>query len=84
MAGVTVGVMALIVVIAVMSGAEADFRTRILGLETPCGLDASRRAFFRLSPLIEASAPSQGIESASPFIYSQIMLRSSSAVAGAV
>ena len=32
-AGVTVGVMALVIVIAVMSGAETDFRKRILGLE---------------------------------------------------
>ena len=33
-AGVSVGVMALVVVIAVMTGAESDFRTRILGLES--------------------------------------------------
>jgi len=32
-AGVSLGVMALVVVIAVMSGAETDFRKRILGLE---------------------------------------------------
>ncbi len=32
-AGVTVGVMALVVVIAVMSGAETQFRKQILGLE---------------------------------------------------
>ncbi|MGD9733225.1 MAG: FtsX-like permease family protein [Desulfamplus sp.] len=32
-AGVTVGVMALVIVIAVMSGAEIEFRKRILGVE---------------------------------------------------
>ena len=32
-AGVAVGVMALVIVIAVMSGSETDFRKRILGVE---------------------------------------------------
>ena len=34
MAGVTVGVMALIIVIAVMSGAESYFTSQILGVES--------------------------------------------------
>ncbi|MEE4603158.1 MAG: lipoprotein-releasing system transmembrane subunit LolC, partial [Desulfobacteraceae bacterium] len=33
-AGVTVGVMALIVVIAVMAGAQSEFRSRILGVDS--------------------------------------------------
>jgi len=84
MAGVTVGVMALIVVIAVMSGAEADFRSRILGLEPHVVLMRHGGPFTDYRRILERIQNLEGIESAAPFIYSQIMLRSSSGVSGAV
>jgi len=84
MAGVTVGVMALIVVIAVMSGAEADFRSRILGLEPHVVLMRHDGVFSDYRRVLDRIQNIEGLESAAPYIYSQIMLRSSSGVSGAV
>lgn len=84
MAGVTVGVMALIIVIAVMSGAEANFRSRILGLEPHIILMRHGGPFSDYRNIPERLKNNTDIESAAPFIYSQVMLRSSSRVSGAV
>jgi lipoprotein-releasing system permease protein len=83
-AGVTVGVMALIVVIAVMAGFESDLKQRILGVESHIVLmrhDGSFSGYKKISKQINEL---QGVEAATPFIYSQIMLRSSTGVSGAV
>jgi len=83
-AGVTVGVMALIVVIAVMAGFESDLKQRILGVESHIVLmrhDGSFSGYKKISKQINKL---QGVEAATPFIYSQIMLRSSTGVSGAV
>ena len=83
-AGVTVGVMALIVVIAVMAGFESDLKQRILGVESHIVLmrhDGSFSGYKKISKQIDEL---QGVEAATPFIYSQIMLRSSTGVSGAV
>lgn len=82
--GVTVGVMALIVVIAVMAGFESDLKQRILGVESHIVLmrhDGSVPDYQRISEQIKEL---NGVEAATPFIYTQIMLRSSSGVSGAV
>ncbi|MFC1798934.1 lipoprotein-releasing ABC transporter permease subunit [Thermodesulfobacteriota bacterium] len=83
-AGVTVGVMALIVVIAVMTGAESDFRSRILGVEPHVVLMRHGGGFSDYRRILEESEGIDGVESASPFIYNQVMLRSSAGVSGAV
>ena len=83
-AGVTVGVMALIVVIAVMAGFESDLKQRILGVESHIVLmrhDGSFTGYKKISKKINEL---HGVEAATPFIYSQIMLRSSTGVSGAV
>jgi len=83
-AGVTVGVMALIVVIAVMAGFESDLKQRILGVESHIVLmrhDGSFSGYKKISKQINEL---KGVEAATPFIYSQIMLRSSTGVSGAV
>ena len=82
--GVTVGVMALIVVIAVMAGFESDLKQRILGVESHIVLmrhDGSVPDYQRITEQIKEV---RGVETATPFIYTQIMLRSSSGVSGAV
>ena len=83
-AGVTVGVMALIVVIAVMSGFEDDLKTRILGIESHLVLMRHGGPFADYQTVMEKMAAVQGVEAVTPFIYTQVMLRSSGGVSGAV
>lgn len=83
-AGVAVGVMALIVVIAVMSGFESDLKSRILAGQSHVVLMHHGGPFTTYRQAIEKLEKTEGVEAATPFIYSQIMLRSSSHVSGAV
>jgi len=83
-AGVTVGVMALIVVIAVMAGFEADLKERILGVESHVVLMRHGGSFTNYPKTLAYLKNVQGVEAATPFIFAQVMLRSKSGVAGAV
>jgi lipoprotein-releasing system permease protein len=83
-AGVTVGVMALIVVIAVMAGFESDLKQRILGVESHIVLMRHDGSFSGYKQISKQINELHGVEAATPFIYSQIMLRSSTGVSGAV
>ena len=83
-AGVTVGVMALIVVIAVMAGFESDLRNRILGVESHVVVMRHGSSLFDYRRISEQVEDTDGVEAATPFINTQIMLRSSSHVSGAV
>jgi len=82
--GVTVGVMALIVVIAVMAGFESDLKQRILGVESHIVLMRHDGSVPDYQTIAEQLKDMNGVEAATPFIYTQIMLRSSSGVSGAV
>ena len=82
-AGVAVGVMTLIVVIAVMTGAEYDLRTRILGSQ-PHVIVMNRMGLF--SDWEQTASRIQtinGVESVSPFIHKQIVLKSTQGMSGA-
>ena len=83
-AGVTVGVMALIVVIAVMAGFESDLKNRILGIESHVVIMRHGSSFSDYHKILGQVVKTNGVEAATPFIYTQIMLRSSSGVSGAV
>ena len=83
-AGITIGVMALIIVIAVMSGAESEFRSRILGVESHVMIMRYGNAFTDYRRIIKDIEKIDGVKTASPYVFSQIMLRSSSRVSGAV
>ncbi len=83
-AGVAVGVMALIVVIAVMSGFEADLKSRILGGQAQVILMRHGGPLADYQEVLRQVAAVDGVAAATPFIYTQIMLRSASSVAGAV
>jgi len=83
-AGVMLGVMALIVVIAVMAGFESDLKSRILGVESHIVILRYGGPISDYRRIVEYTENIDGVEAATPFIFSQIMLRSSSGVSGAV
>jgi lipoprotein-releasing system permease protein len=83
-AGVTVGVMALIIVIAVMAGFEADLKSRILGVESHLVIMRHGGGFSGYHDVTKQIEEHEGVVAATPFIYAQTMLRSSSGVSGSV
>jgi lipoprotein-releasing system permease protein len=83
-AGVTVGVMALIVVIAVMTGFEYDLKSRILGVESHIVIMRHNGPFSDYRNILEHVENTDGVEAATPFINSQVILRSSLSLSGAV
>ena len=83
-AGVTVGVMALIVVIAVMTGAQAEFRSRILGVDSHAIVMRYGGDIANYRSLIDQIKQEKGVISARPFIYTQSMLRSATGSSGAI
>jgi len=83
-AGVTVGVMALIVVIAVMTGFESDLKSRILGVESHIVIMRNNGPFSDYGNILKHVENTEGVEAATPFINSQVILRSSLSLSGAV
>jgi len=83
-AGVAVGVMALIVVIAVMTGFEADLKSRILGGQPQVMIMRHGGAFTQYRQVLQEIEKTPGVEAVTPFIYAQIMLRSKFNASGAV
>ncbi|MCD4721568.1 MAG: lipoprotein-releasing ABC transporter permease subunit [Desulfobacula sp.] len=81
-AGVTVGVMALVVVIAVMSGAETDFRKRILGLEPHILVMNYSGKFDNYSHILSDLDKREQIKGASPILFAQAMIRSQQSFSG--
>ncbi|WP_373500668.1 lipoprotein-releasing ABC transporter permease subunit [Desulfococcus sp.] len=83
-AGVTLGVMALIVVIAVMAGFESDLKKRILGVDPHIVLERTDRQFTDYEGISRRLRSIEGVTSATPFIATQTMLRSDAGIAGSV
>jgi len=83
-AGVLLGVMALVVVIAVMSGSETEFRNRILGLE-PHVLAMNYSGHFTPDPDMEDKIRQiPGVTAVSPILFGQAMIRSSNSFSGII
>ena len=81
-AGVAVGVMALVVVIAVMSGAETDFRKRILGLEPHILIMNYSGKFDKYSQILTDLHQKEQIKGVSPILFAQAMIRSKYSFSG--
>jgi lipoprotein-releasing system permease protein len=83
--GVAVGVMALIVVLAVMSGFEKTLKEKILGTQAHLVLlKASQEGMDRYEEVAKKVEEVKGVVSAAPFIFNQVMLSSESNVSGVV
>ena len=82
--GVAVGVAVLMVVIAVMTGFEAELKSRILGIEPHVLIKRYYEGITDLDSLLGKIEEVPGVTSAAPFIISQTMLRSAKGISGAV
>ncbi len=84
-AGVTLGVMALIVVLAVMNGFEKTLKEKILGTQAHLVLlKVSQEGMDNYEDVLNKVEKIRGVVSAAPFIFSQVMLSSESSVSGVV
>lgn len=82
--GVAIGVTALIVVIAVMGGFEADLKTRIMGIEPHLVIERPQKLIDDYNAFVETALQAKGVQSAWPLVELQAMLRSQSRSSGAV
>jgi lipoprotein-releasing system permease protein len=84
-AGVTVGVMALIVVLAVMNGFEKTLKEKILGTQAHLVLlKVGQEGMDHYEEALKKVEGVKGVLSAAPFIFNQVMLSSESNVSGVV
>ena len=84
-AGVTVGVMTLIIVLAVMNGFEKTLKEKILGTQAHITLlKAGQEGMDHYEEAVKKVEGVKGVDSAAPFIFSQVMLSSESNVSGVI
>ncbi|MBT5986113.1 MAG: lipoprotein-releasing ABC transporter permease subunit [Nitrospina sp.] len=84
-AGVGLGVMALIVVIAVMSGFSKDLRDKILGTNSHVVVSSMNRAMVEnYDDIVKKVRSVKGVIAAAPFIMNQVMLINGDRVSGIV
>lgn len=83
-AGVAVGVMALIVVLAVMNGFQEDLRKRILGVTSHVVLGHFNGTLADYGRVMVEAEKEPGVVAAAPFVYAQVMLSSARNVSGAI
>ena len=84
MGGVALGVMALIVVLAVMSGFENDLKNKILGLNSHALVLSWDNAIGNYAQVAHRVESVPGVKAVTPFILTQVMLSAGGQVTGAV
>ena len=84
MLGFTVGVTALIMVLAVMEGFELDLRDKILGSNAHVIVVNYNGSFGNYQKNIERIENSEGVLAATPFVYSEMMIRSAKGASGII
>ncbi len=83
-AGVTLGVWALVVVLSVMAGFEQDLQDKILGANSHVVVLSYENTIENWPQVIEKIRTVDGVEGVTPFVYSEYMLRSPHTVIGAI
>jgi lipoprotein-releasing system permease protein len=83
--GIFLGVAALIIVLAVMNGFEADLRTKILSIKSHIELTTDMVGSMKdYEKVREHIAGTEGIVATTPFISSQAMIRTGNGVSGVI
>jgi lipoprotein-releasing system permease protein len=83
-AGVALGVMALIIVLAVMTGFEEDLKDKILGTNAHVVVLNGSGSMDNYQTVMRQLRGIDGVVAATPFIYNQVMLSSGKNVSGVV
>lgn len=83
-AGVFLGVAALIVVLAVMNGFETELRNKILGINSHIVLMKYSGLMDNYDKVIQEIKGTDGVVASTPFIYGQAMLKYKERVTGVV
>jgi lipoprotein-releasing system permease protein len=84
MAGVALGVCTLIVVLSVMSGAEAELTRKILGLNAHVSLYRAGNFVDQPAQVVEAARAHPQVVHAAPVVHGQVMVVSSASASGAI
>jgi lipoprotein-releasing system permease protein len=82
--GILLGVAALIIVLAVMNGFESELRNKILGINSHIVLTEYGGPMQNPEAVIKEVEQVKGVIAATPFIYSQAMLKRSGDITGVV
>lgn len=82
MAGVALGVMALVVVMAVMSGFEDELKTKILGTMSHVVVTGEAGAMGDYDEVVRRVRSVPGVSGATPYVESQVMCASVSGASG--
>ena len=83
-AGIMVGVMALIVVLSVMNGFTADLMSKILGVNSHLLVQSYGGAFRGYEEVSKKVGAIDGVTATTSFIYSQVMVNSAGYASGAI
>jgi lipoprotein-releasing system permease protein len=82
--GIMIGVMALIVVLAVMNGFREDLLKKILGVSSHLLILSHKGGITNTEAVMEKALEVEGVVAATPFIYSQVMVKNAGNISGAV
>ena len=83
-AGVMLGVMAMMVVLAVMTGYGTDIKSKILGANAHIRVMSRTGKLDQHDEVMTKIEAVEGVKATAPFIYSQVMLRHGPRVSGAI